>query len=273
MLKIGDRVRVCDVVVSRCNMNVDVPFGKSSQDRALVKSVRNGLAEPLVARMEGGRIAIVEGSRRLRALKAAGVEEIEYGSGRHPFLLRDLDDAEALLMSYIENLPFLKNEMDPVARAQALSQIVKKYNLTSTAEKLGVGKSTLSEWLMVLELSPEMQQALREGKILFTDALSLAKLKLSGVKQKDLAKTLNEQGSQAYRSQVNQLLEKEGKPVRGLPAGQYVFAKASFSQTDKQEMQVWQWLESQAKEKNMEVGDLVKQKLTEQWKSQQRRCS
>jgi len=74
----------------------------------------------------------------------------------------------------------LRKDLDPISRAKALKKLVETNprGITGVAKELGIPKSTLSEFLKVLELSPQLQEKVSKGVVPFRYALEVARLGL-----------------------------------------------------------------------------------------------
>ena len=136
----------------------------------LARSIRQyGVIQPLtVTRREyekpDGGIAtdyeLIAGERRLRASKIAGVAQV-------PVIIRaDYDDDKTKLeVAIIENLQ--REDLNPMDRANAFHRLVAEFGFkhAQVAEKMGKSREYVSNTIRLLSLTPEMQQALSDGKI------------------------------------------------------------------------------------------------------------
>ncbi len=136
----------------------------------LAKSIRQyGVIQPLtVTRREfekpdGGLATdyeLIAGERRLRASRLAGVSQV-------PVIIRaDYDDDKTKLeVAIIENLQ--REDLNPMDRANAFARLVNEFGFkhVQVAEKVGKSREYVSNTIRLLTLTPEMQQALSEGKI------------------------------------------------------------------------------------------------------------
>lgn len=126
----------------------------------LAESIKlHGILQPLaLRRTEGGRYQIIAGERRFRAAKRAGLTEV-------PAVIVDADDRAVAELALIENLQ--REDLNPVEEAEGFKALIEEYSLTQeeAAERLGKSRSTLTNALRMLALSPEALALLREGKI------------------------------------------------------------------------------------------------------------
>ncbi len=126
----------------------------------LAESIRtHGILQPLaLRRRENGRYQIIAGERRFRAAKRAGLSSV-------PAVIIEADDREVAELALIENLQ--REDLNPVEEAEGIKALLDEYNLTQeqAAERLGKSRSTLTNMLRLLALSPGALAYLREGKI------------------------------------------------------------------------------------------------------------
>lgn len=98
-------------------------------------------------------------------------------------LINDVSDEETREASWIENLSFLRREMNPILRAKGLNEIISRSpgGLRSMARRWNIPASTLSEWLRVLELNPQMQDVVARGLMMARGNRCLEVELLSGI--------------------------------------------------------------------------------------------
>jgi len=126
----------------------------------LVNSIREkGVIQPILARRKEYGYEIIAGERRWRAAKELGLEEI-------PALIKnDIDDINSLEIALIENIQ--RENINPVEEADAYKEMTNRfgYTLDQIGQVVGRDKTTVSNSLRLLNLSQEIQELLREGKI------------------------------------------------------------------------------------------------------------
>ena len=125
----------------------------------LAESIKEyGLIQPIVVSKKDGYYSIVAGERRWRASKIAGLTEI-------PAIIRDDDERVNAEISLIENMQ--REDLNPVEKAQGIKTLVDTYGLTQEeiAKKLGKGRSTIANWIRVLNLEPRVLEMAKEGKL------------------------------------------------------------------------------------------------------------
>jgi len=138
--------------------------------RELADSIRaSGVIQPIMARRSPaaeGRYQLVVGERRWRAARIAGLETV-------PAIIREVADRDALELALTENL--LRQDLNPLEVAHAYQALQDKYNLSheQVAERLGVNRSSVTNTLRLLRLSPAVQEMLSKDEITYGHARAL----------------------------------------------------------------------------------------------------
>ncbi len=140
-----------------------------------------GAIQPILVRQAGGQYELIAGERRVRAARAAGLESL-------PAIVRDLSDDEAATVTLIENIQ--REDLNPIDEAQALRGLADRLNQTheQVAERVGRARATVTNLIRLLELCPEVQQLVRDGKISMGHARVLVPLPAN--RQKKLAQAI-----------------------------------------------------------------------------------
>jgi ParB family transcriptional regulator, chromosome partitioning protein len=126
---------------------------------SLAASIREvGILQPIVVRRVSGGYELIAGERRLRAARKAGLATI-------PAVVRDSDDTDTLREAIIENIH--REDLGPIELAEAFRALLDDLGLKqeTLAERLGVSRSHIANTIRLLQLSPEVQQLLADGKI------------------------------------------------------------------------------------------------------------
>jgi len=139
----------------------------------LTDSVRtHGVLMPLLTRPRKGKYEIVEGERRYRAAKAAGVLFLEVKS-------RDLSDADALEIMLLANGQ--REDLTPLEQARGYKRLIEKnpskYSIAFIAQRISRSEKFVADRMRLLELIEPLQQLLDRERILVGHAELLAKLK------------------------------------------------------------------------------------------------
>jgi ParB family chromosome partitioning protein len=140
--------------------------------RELADSIReNGVVQPVVVRPaeQTGRYLLVLGERRLRASRMAGRQTI-------PALVRRLSPQQAAEMTVLENVQ--REDLNPLEQAEAFRVLSKEFQLTQAqiAERVGVSRETVANYMRLLRLPQEVMGYLISGRLSFSDCRQLLAL-------------------------------------------------------------------------------------------------
>jgi len=273
MPNVGDKIPIDLFYVSKTNMRVDDPFPQDAEDEALINHftpIHARVVQPFKARPEDKEgywklgmdpslavgFGVVVGRRRFLAMKMAGRLK-EFTVGEH-VIIEEMTDEEAMEASVKENLEDFHKTPDPVTRAKAINKYLSRLptGLRGLARAWGMPHSTLSEYLMILNLNPAMQAMVKKGIVSFRDGLATARLRLGEDMQTRLAEVAETQGVDAFKKELAGLMAGRGK--RGIPSGIYIVVRSTFDKRSKDDLRYYETLEKLAEKEGMKVADYVK---------------
>lgn len=134
----------------------------------LAESIKElGIIQPVTVRkIADNKYQLISGERRLRASKIAGLEEI-------PAFVRETDDNGMLEMALVENIQ--REDLDAIEVAVSYNRLIDECKLTQEklSERVGKQRSTITNYLRLLKLPPEIQLGLRQRKISMGHARAL----------------------------------------------------------------------------------------------------
>ncbi len=125
----------------------------------LSESIRNhGVLQPLVVRQIGEQFQLIAGERRLRAAQKAGLAEV-------PVHVVNFNDQEVLEAALAENIQ--RSDLNPIEKAQGFKEYLDRFNVTQEqlAHRLGMDRTSVSNLVNLLNLPPEVQNAVRFDQI------------------------------------------------------------------------------------------------------------
>jgi len=135
----------------------------------LVESIKvHGIIQPLtVRRLDDETYQLISGERRLKASKLAGLKTI-------PVFIRLANDQEMLEMALIENIQ--RQDLNAMEIAISYQRLMDECNLThdKLSDRVGKNRSTVTNYVRLLKLSPAIQRAIKEKKITMGHARALA---------------------------------------------------------------------------------------------------
>jgi ParB family chromosome partitioning protein len=154
---------------------------------ALADSLRqHGLLQPIIVRAVGERYQLIAGERRLRAAKEAMLHEI-------PARIMDLDDRRVCEIAMVENLQ--REDLGAIEKATAFKAYLEQFGATQEelAEKLGLERSTVSNFIRLLELPEAIRNAVSEKKITMGHARALLGLDTEEAQLAAMQRVIDEQ--------------------------------------------------------------------------------
>ena len=160
----SNRILLTDIQVNPKNPRKDFDITTLQE---LAKSIQiHDLIQPItVAQLANGKYQLIAGERRFRAAKLAGINDL-------PAYIRHGNDKELLELALLENLQ--RVDLNEIEIALSYQRMMHELNYTqeNVAERMGKDRSTVSNYIRLLELPPNIQAALRNGSL----SISLAKL-------------------------------------------------------------------------------------------------
>ncbi|MDD5224672.1 MAG: ParB/RepB/Spo0J family partition protein [bacterium] len=125
----------------------------------LAKSIQeSGIIQPITVRRTSAGFELVAGERRWRASREAGLTHV-------PAIVREVTDAESLMLSLIENIQ--RNDLNPIEEAQGYARIAEEFNLSQEeiAQKMGKDRATVANFLRLLKLPEEVRKEIQKGTL------------------------------------------------------------------------------------------------------------
>lgn len=133
---------------------------ESSALNELAESIRTqGIIQPITVRKMGpDRYQIISGERRFKASKIAGLESV-------PAYVRTANDQSMLEMALVENIQ--RENLNALEIAISYQRLLEECNLTQEqlGDRVGKERSTVTNYLRLLKLPPQIQFAIRDGRI------------------------------------------------------------------------------------------------------------
>jgi ParB family transcriptional regulator, chromosome partitioning protein len=179
--------------------------------RELAASIKTqGIIQPVTVRKLGfDKYQLISGERRLRASKIAGLTSI-------PVFIRVANDEQMLEMALIENIH--RENLNAIEIAISYQRLIDECNLTqeSLSEQVGKSRTTITNFLRLLKLPPEVQIALRDGHITMGHARALINFDNDEqqllILQRIIEEELNVRQVEAVVRNINNPEQKQKKP-------------------------------------------------------------
>jgi len=131
----------------------------------------HGIVQPLTVReLDNGYYQIIAGERRWRAARLANLNEV-------PAVIMEADDRKTKELALIENLQ--RQDLNPVEEALGYQALMSDYGLTQeeTAQRVGKSRPAVANALRLLNLCPEVLNAVRKGALSAGHARAVLSLK------------------------------------------------------------------------------------------------
>jgi len=150
----------------RCEI-VGPNFEKEALDE-LCKSIQiHGIVQPLTVRKLGrDKYQLISGERRFRAAQLAGLEEV-------PAYIRIANDQTMLEMALVENIQ--RENLNALEIAISYKRLMEECSLTTDklADRVGKDRTTVTNYVRLLRLPPEIQFGIIEKRISMGHARAL----------------------------------------------------------------------------------------------------
>lgn len=159
-----------EIELTKIAANPNQPRTKFDEEALteLSESIKHlGIIQPITLRkMPDGTFQIISGERRFRAAKLAGLDAV-------PAYVREVEDETVLAMALVENVQ--REDLDAIEIAISYQRLIDECNLTQEqlSEKVGKKRSTVTNYLRLLKLPPEIQLGIINSDISMGHARSL----------------------------------------------------------------------------------------------------
>jgi len=187
MVELGDRVLALDPREIKPNPRQPRTAFAEEPLRELADSIaRDGVMEPIIVRVVGGEYQLVSGERRVRASVLAGVASV-------PAIVRDIADGDMLKFGLIENIQ--REDLNAIELARGYELLMREFGWTQEkcAEEVGKKRATVTNTLRLLNLPPDVQDAVVQGAITMGHARALLALP-SAKEQSAVCRAIVDQG-------------------------------------------------------------------------------
>lgn len=151
-----------EILISEIETNPFQPRTYFDEDALLelAESIRvHGIIQPItVRRLAHNQYQLISGERRFQASKLAGLEMI-------PAYIRSADDQQMLEMALIENIQ--RENLNAIEIALSYQRLLSECNLKQEqlGERVGKNRATVTNYLRLLKLPPDIQIAVRDNRL------------------------------------------------------------------------------------------------------------
>ncbi|HQQ96342.1 MAG TPA: ParB/RepB/Spo0J family partition protein [Cyclobacteriaceae bacterium] len=172
--------------------------------KELSESIKvHGIIQPITVRkLARNQFQLISGERRFQASRLAGLKTI-------PAYVRSADDQQMLEMSLIENIQ--RENLNPIEIALSYQRLLTECKLKQEelGDRVGKNRTTVTNYLRLLKLPPDIQIALRDHKLSMGHARAIISIENPDVQLLIFKRTVKEDLS------VRQVEELARTMVRG----------------------------------------------------------
>ncbi|HEX6961360.1 MAG TPA: ParB/RepB/Spo0J family partition protein [Lacipirellula sp.] len=136
----------------------------------LCDSIRtHGFLQPILVRRADQGYQVIAGERRLRAAQMAGWERV-------PIQVRDVEDRQMAELAIVENVQ--RKDLNAIEKAVSFKRYMDEYGCTheELAGRVNVDRSTITNFIRLLELPQEVKDMVERGDITAGHAKALLPL-------------------------------------------------------------------------------------------------
>lgn len=175
---------------------------------------KQGILQPLLVRRSEAGYELIAGERRLRAAKIAGLQRV-------PVVLKEVDRADSLEMSIIENIQ--REDLNPLEEADAYQRLISEFDLTQeqAALRLGKSRSAVANILRLRQLPEPIKAGIRDSALSMGHARALLgadnTAQQSAVWREIVSKGLSVRQTETL---IKKLKEKKGGPPKRAPGSE-----------------------------------------------------
>lgn len=199
-----------EILLSEIETNPFQPRQHFDQDalKELSESIKvHGIIQPITVRkLAKSQYQLISGERRFQAAKLAGLKSV-------PAYVRSANDQQMLEMALIENIQ--RENLNPIEVSLSYQRLISECNLKQEelGERVGKNRSTVTNYLRLLKLPPDIQIALRDNKLSMGHARAIINVENPEVQLYIFKKTLSEDLSvRKVEELARQLVSDKHKP-------------------------------------------------------------
>lgn len=153
---------IAEIPIEQIEVNPFQPRTHFDQDALLelAESIRvHGIIQPITVRkLTTNQYQLISGERRFQASKLADLKAI-------PAYIRSADDQQMLEMALIENIQ--RENLNAIEIALSYQRLITECSLKQDelGERVGKNRATVTNYLRLLKLPPDIQIAVRDNKL------------------------------------------------------------------------------------------------------------
>lgn len=159
-----DTLNIADIIPNRFQPRKE--FDPQALNE-LAESIRiSGVIQPILVRVAGKGYELIAGERRWRACQILKLDKV-------PAIIKQADDRTMLEWAIIENTQ--RKDLNPIEKGRAYKAFADVFKLTheEVAKRIGLDRSTITNFIRLLELPKEIQDEVSRGTIAMGHARAL----------------------------------------------------------------------------------------------------
>ena len=200
------------IALSKISINPKQPrrdFDETALNELAASIKLHDIVQPItVSQLAGGKYQLISGERRYRASKIAGLEDI-------PAYIRQANDQQLLELALLENLQ--REDLNAIEVALSYKRMMEEleYTQEQVAERMGKERSTVTNYIRLLKLPPDIQLSVRNGTVSMGHARALVNVDTVD-KQLYIFKEIKEKGLSVRQTEelVRKMYKNEPKTVK-----------------------------------------------------------
>lgn len=164
----SSRIPLADIQVNPKNPRRD--FDEQALQELSTSIKLHDIIQPLtVSKLPNGKYQLIAGERRFRASKLAGLKDV-------PAYIRQANDQQLLELALLENIQ--RENLNAIEMALSFKRMMEELNYTQeqVAERMGKERSTVTNYIRLLKLPPDIQAAVRNNTISMGHARALVNI-------------------------------------------------------------------------------------------------
>lgn len=197
------------IALDRITINPKQPrrdFDEQSLHELAASIKIHDIIQPVtVSQSAEGNYQLIAGERRFRAAKMAGLKDL-------PAYIRHADDQQLLELALLENLQ--REDLNAIEVGLSYKRMMEEleYTQEQVAERMGKERSTVTNYIRLLKLPPDIQLSVRNGSVSMGHARALVNVDtvdkqlfiFNEIKEKGLSvRQTEELVRQLYKNQDN----------------------------------------------------------------------
>ncbi|MBS4043712.1 MAG: ParB/RepB/Spo0J family partition protein [Chitinophagaceae bacterium] len=167
---VNEAVQASRIPIDQISINPKQPrrdFDETALSELAISIKMHDIIQPLtVSKLANGKYQLIAGERRFRASKIAGLKDV-------PVYIRQANDTELLEWALLENLQ--REDLNAIEIGLSYKRMMEEleYTQEKVAERMGKERSTVTNYIRLLKLPPDIQLAVRNGTISMGHARAL----------------------------------------------------------------------------------------------------